>query len=92
MDSITTLFNKGFGNCIFMSRDVQNVETTLMSKMLEFQFMPETPTSVKVTPVDNLQDKLLLSFDDGSKVEGVLSWAKSSVGAHYVLKSFKETI
>jgi hypothetical protein len=42
-------------------------------------------SGVKVTPVDDLHDKLSLSLVGGENVEGVLSWRKSSTGVHYVL-------
>lgn len=75
-------FNRGFGNCIFMSRDPQEVEATISEKMIDG--FGETPTAIKVTPVDELHDKLSLSLGDDS-LEGTLLWRKSTVGAHYVL-------
>lgn len=84
MNPIVKAFNEGFGNCIFMSRDPKNIESTIMNKIGEHQFM-EVPTNVQVTPIDDLHDKLSLELKDGS-VEGVLSWRKSAAGAHYVLE------
>lgn len=76
-------FNKGFGNCIFMSRKPEDVEATIAEKMING--FGETPTAVKVTPVDELHDKLSLALgDDG--LEGTLVWHKSTVGVHYVLE------
>ncbi len=83
MNSIVSDFNKGFGNCIFMSRDPKNLENRIMDSIKEYQFM-DVPEAIRVTPVDEFHDKLSLGLKDG-KVEGVLSWRKSSVGAHYVL-------
>lgn len=76
-------FNKGFGNCIFMNRKPEDVAATIAEKMIKG--FGETPTAVKVTPVDELHDKLSLTLgDDG--LEGTLVWHKSTVGAHYVLE------
>ena len=75
-------FNKGFGNCIFMSRDPKDIEATIVENTING--FSETPTAIKVTPVDELHDKLSLSLGDDS-LEGTLLWRKSTVGPHYVL-------
>ena len=75
-------FNKGFGNCIFMSRKPEDIEATIAEKVIKG--FGEAPTAVKVTPVDELHDKLSLSLGDDS-LEGTLLWRKSTVGPHYVL-------
>ncbi len=84
MNPIVKAFNEGFGNCIFMTREPEYIQSTIMDEINEHQFM-EIPTSITVTPVDDLHDKLSLELRDG-KVEGVLSWRKSVEGAHYVLE------
>lgn len=83
MNSVITEFNKGFGNCIFVNRDPQSVVKTIMDKA--DKAFSVNLTAVKVVPVDELHDKLLLTLDDGSDVEGVISWHKTTTGAHYVL-------
>ena len=83
MNQVVSEFNKGFGNCIFISRDPKNLEGTFMEKINET--MRFQVSGVKVTPVDDLHDKLSLSLEGGENVEGVLSWHKSEQGAHYVL-------
>jgi hypothetical protein len=83
MNTIANEFNQGFGNCIFMSREPKNIESRIMDSIRDHQFM-ELPNAIKVTPVDELHDKLKLGLKDG-EVEGVLSWRKSVVGPHYVL-------
>jgi hypothetical protein len=87
MNSIVSDFNKGFGNCIFMSRDPKNIESRIMDSIKEHQFM-DVPEAIKVTPVDEFHDELLLVMKD-EEVKGVLSWRKSSVGAHYVLNGLE---
>ena len=82
MNPNVTSFNKGFGNCIFMSRTPKDIEATIMEKAEEC--FGEIPVAVKITPVDDLHDKLSLSLKDDS-VEGTLTWHKSTAGAHYVL-------
>jgi hypothetical protein len=87
MNAIEKDFNQGFGNCIFMSREPKNIENRIMDSIRDHQFM-ELPEAIKVTPVDELHDKLTLGLKEG-KAEGVLSWRKSTVGAHYVLNGLK---
>ena len=84
MNPIVTVFNKGFGNCIFMSREPKYVEATIVENAEKC--FNEIPAAVKITPVDDLHDKLSLSLKDGV-VEGVLLWRKSVTGAHYVLEA-----
>jgi hypothetical protein len=83
MNAIEKEFNQGFGNCIFMSREPKNIENRIMDSIRDHQFM-ELPEAIKVTPVDELHDKLTLGLKEG-EVEGVLSWRKSTLDAHYVL-------
>jgi hypothetical protein len=83
MNPIVGEFNRGFGNCYFISRDPESVSSTFMEKINEA--MTFHVSGVKVTPVDDLHDKLSLSLVGGENVEGVLSWRKSSTGVHYVL-------
>ena len=83
MNPVVGEFNRGFGNCYFISRDPESVSSTFMEKINET--MTFNVSGVKVTPVDDLHDKLSLSLVGGENVEGVLSWRKSSTGAHYVL-------
>ena len=82
MNPNVTSFNRGFGNCIFMSRTPKDIEATIMENAEEC--FGEIPVAVKITPVDDLHDKLSLSLKDDS-VEGTLTWHKSTAGAHYVL-------
>jgi hypothetical protein len=83
MNPVVGEFNRGFGNCYFISRDPESVSSTFMEKINET--MTFNVSGVKVTPVDDLHDKLSLSLVGGENVEGVLSWRKSSTGVHYVL-------
>ena len=83
MNPVVGEFNRGFGNCYFISRDPESVSSTFMEKINET--MTFHVSGVKVTPVDDLHDKLSLSLVGGENVEGVLSWRKSSTGVHYVL-------
>ena len=83
MNPIVGEFNRGFGNCYFINRDPESVSSTFMEKINEA--MTFHVSGVKVTPVDDLHDKLSLSLVGCENVEGVLSWRKSSTGVHYVL-------
>jgi hypothetical protein len=83
MKPIVSEFNSGFGNCKFTTRDPKVISNTFMEKINET--MTFNVSGAKVTPVDDLHDKLSLSLVGGENVEGVLSWRKSSTGVHYVL-------
>ena len=83
MKPIVSEFNSGFGNCKFTTRDPKVISSTFMEKINET--MTFNVSGVKVTPVDDLHDKLSLSLVGGENVEGVLSWRKSSIGEDYVL-------
>lgn len=86
--SVIKEFNKGFGNCIFMSREPKDIENTIMEKA-EKAFT-DVPTAIKVTPIDDLHDKLSLSFGGkDNDVEGTLMWHKAANGVHYVLTNLE---
>ena len=86
MNPIVRDFNKGFGNCIFINREPKKLEKTIFDSLVKYQFMPEIPTEVKITPIDELHDKLSLSLGTDS-LEGVLTWRKATTGVHYVLET-----
>lgn len=84
--SIIKEFNNGFGNCMFVNRNPQDIERTIMENAEKV--FSDKPTAIKITPIDDLHDKLSLSFNDKrNDVEGTLLWHKSAVGTDYVLTS-----
>ena len=83
MNPIITEFNNGFGNVHFVRKTPEIVKRILTEKINDH--MNVHVTEVKVTPVDDLHDKLSLTLQDGSIVEGILSWRKSATGIGYVI-------
>lgn len=85
MNLIITEFNNGFGNTHFVRKSPDIIERVFTEKINER--MNIHVKSVKVTPVDDLHDKLSLVLQDDSSVEGLLSWRKSTTGVGYVINS-----
>ena len=88
MNLIITEFNNGFGNTHFVRKTPEIVKRILTEKINDH--MNIHVTDVKVTPVDDLHDKLSLVLQDNNNVEGVLSWRKSATGVGYVINSLSE--
>ena len=80
MKSKFASINIGFGNCVFLTRNPMTIETIIKNKVndLKVAWSAKRPTSVKVEPIDDLHDKLSLSWDD-YKTEGVITWRPSKV-------------
>ena len=85
MNLIITEFNNAFGNTHFVRKSPEIIERVLTEKINDR--MNIYVNGVKVTPVDDLHDKLSLVLQDDSSVEGLLSWRKSTTGVGYVINS-----
>jgi len=83
MNLTITEFNNDFGNTHFVRKSPEIIERVLTEKINDH--MNIHVNGVKVTPVDDLHDKLSLTLQDGSIVEGILSWRKSATGIGYVI-------
>ena len=85
MNLIITEFNNAFGNTHFVRKSPEIIERVFTEKINDR--MNIHVNGVKVTPVDDLHDKLSLVLQDDSSVEGLLSWRKSTTGVGYVINS-----
>ena len=85
MNLIITEFNNAFGNTHFVRKSPEIIERVFTEKINDR--MNIYVNGVKVTPVDDLHDKLSLVLQDDSSVEGLLSWRKSTTGVGYVINS-----
>lgn len=81
--------NKAFGNCIFINKDIRSVTRTLKKKIAECDVFTETPLDIKMENIDDMHDKLSLTFSNG-EVNGVVTWRKTSYNdKHYVFSKFE---
>lgn len=91
MKSKFASINIGFGNCVFLTRNPMTIETIIKNKVsdLKVAWSAKRPTSVKVETIDDLHDKLSLSYDDDENVEGTITWRPSQNGKHFVFTKFE---
>ena len=80
--------NKAFGNCIFINKDVKSVTNILNDKIAEREVFTETPLGIKMENIDDMHDKLTLTFSNG-ELSGVVTWRKTSNDKHYVFSKFE---
>ena len=86
MNLIITEFNNGFGNTHFVRKSPDIIERVFTEKINEH--MNIHVKSVKVTPVDDLHDKLSLLWDD-YKVEGTITWKQSQDGKNFIFCEYR---
>ena len=88
-NNIVSSINVGFGNCVFLSRDEKSVESIISSKIYDSKIgvLSVKPKSVAVEHIDDLHDKLSLSYDN-QNVEGTITWRNSQNGKHFVFSHF----
>ena len=91
MKSKFASINIGFGNCVFLTRNPMTIETVIKNKVndLKVAWSAKRPSSVKVETIDDLHDKLSLSYDDDENVEGTITWRPSQNGKHFVFTKFE---
>ena len=91
MKEIVSSINIGFGNCVFLNRNPKTIEGIITTKINDPKIvvLPIRPKSVKVETLDDLHDKLSLSYDDGKDVEGTITWRKSVDGEQFVFSKFE---
>lgn len=80
--------NKAFGNCIFINKDVKSVTNILNDKIAERDVFTETPLGIKMENIDDMHDKLTLTFSNG-ELSGVVTWRKTSNDKYYVFSKFE---
>lgn len=91
MKQIISSINRGFGNVQFLNRNPKTIEGIMTTAINDPKkvVLPITPKSIKVETLDDLHDKLSLSYDDGKDVEGTITWRKSVDGEQFVFSKFE---
>ena len=82
--------NNNFRHCA-IKRDAESVFNALNIGIKGSDNMTILPKveKVELTTIDDLHDKLSLSYDDGKDVEGTITWRKSADGKQFVFSKFE---
>jgi len=80
------LLNSVFGNGAFVNKNPKTIEGIVMRVLTnpKVTLFPKRLKNIKVEPINDLSDKVTLSFSD-EDVTSVWSWRKSADGKSYVL-------
>lgn len=74
---------RAFDNCIFINKSTENVTRTLSEKISEREVFTENPQGIKMERIDDMHDRLSLTFSNGT-LDGIVTWTKTSNGLHYL--------
>ena len=74
-----------------ISRDAESIFAALNVGVKDSDNMVVLPKveKIELTKIDDLHDKLSLSYDDGKDVEGTITWRKSADGKQFVFSKFE---
>jgi hypothetical protein len=80
------LIRYGFANCVFVNKTPKTIEGIVMRVVNDpkVALFPKKPNTIKIEPINDMSDKVVLSFDD-EEVTSVWTWRKSEDGKGYVL-------
>jgi len=80
------LIRYGFANCVFVNKTPKTIEGIVMRVVNDpkVALFPKKPNTIKIEPINDMSDKVVLSFDD-EEVISVWTWRKSEDGKGYVL-------
>ena len=80
------LIKFGFANCVFVNKTPKTIEGIVMRVVNDpkVTLFPKKPTNIKIERINDMSDKVVLSFDD-EEVISVWTWRKSEDGKGYVL-------
>ena len=80
------LIRSGFANCVFVNKTPKTIEgiVTRVVNDPKVALFPKKPNTIKIEPINDMSDKVVLSFDD-EEVTSVWTWRKSEDGKGYVL-------
>ena len=81
-------FNKAFGNCLFCSRE--NAAKVIAERIEEYDVFADKPTGIKMERIDEMHDRLSLTFSNGT-LDGIVTWRKALDGHQYVLSGYEVT-
>lgn len=85
MNTISIL-RSGFGYMMIAEKSRESIEGIIMRVINDpnVALFPTIPTGVKVEPINDMSDKIILLFDD-EEVTSIWTWHKSVDGKSYVL-------
>ena len=81
-------FNKAFGNCLFCKREY--AAKIIAERIEEHDVFADKPTGIKMERIDDMHDRLSLTFSDGT-LDGIVTWHKALDGQQYVLLGYEVT-
>jgi hypothetical protein len=81
-------FNKAFGNCLFCNRE--NAAKVIAERIEEYDVFADKPTGIKMERIDEMHDRLSLTFSNGT-LDGIVTWRKALDGHQYVLSGYEVT-
>ena len=73
----------GFDNCVFLNKDIEKVVKILSDRIAEHEVFTENPQDIKMSRIDDVHDRLSLTFSNGT-LDGIVTWTKTSNGLHYL--------
>ena len=84
------LLKSGFANCVFVNRTPKTIEGIVMRVINDpkVALFPKKPTNIKIERINDMSDKVTLSFDD-EEVASVWTWRKSEDGKRLVVSSIE---
>lgn len=84
------LLRSGFAHCVFVNKAPKTIEGIVMRVINDpkVALFPKKPNTIKVEPINDISDKVILSFDD-EVVTSVWTWKKSVDGKSYALSSIE---
>jgi len=84
------LLNSGFAHCVFVNKVPKTIEGLVMRVINDpkVALFPKKPNTINVEPINDMSDKITLSFDD-EEVTSVWTWKKSVDGKSYVLSNIE---
>ena len=84
------LLKSGFANCVFVNKTPSTIEGIVMRVINDpkVALFPKKPTNIKIERINDMSDKVTLSFDD-EEVASVWTWRKSEDGNRFVLSNIE---
>ena len=84
------IFRFGFANCVFINKAPKVIKELVMRVVNDpkVTIFPKKPNSIEIEPINDMSDKVTLSFDD-EEVTSVWSWRKSEDGSRFVISSIE---
>ena len=84
------LLRFGFINTSFVNNAPSTIKQIIMRVINDpkVTIFPKKPNNVEIEPINDMSDKVILSFDD-EEVTSVWSWRKSEDGSRFAISSIE---